>query len=187
MVVRRLLVAAAVLAALVFSACGNKKPLDELGRKEAVREGLKVEMGGLTYNVYITRQLNTKDAEDRDYYRGESQPGKTFYGVFMQVCNNSKKPLPAATEFTVTDTLGRVFYPTELPRDNLFAYQGGRVEPQNCIPVKNSAAASAPINGAMLLFELPLESTENRPLELDIVKPQEAGPPDDHIKVKLDI
>ena len=187
MVARR--IAAALIAALALAACGNREEPDELGREEPVREGLAVEMGGLTYNVFITRQLNPKDAEDRDYYSGgEPGPDNTLYGVFLQVCNHGKKPLPAATDFTVTDTLGRVFYPTELEETNLFAYRGGMVEAENCIPVKNSAASSAPIAGAMLLFNLPLESTENRPLELKIVKPEGGpGPAEDDITVKLDI
>jgi hypothetical protein len=187
MVARR--IALVLLAAIALSACGNKEDLDKLGRDEAVREGLKVEMGGLTYNVFITRQLNPKDHEDRDYYRGgEAEPNNTLYGVFLQVCNDGAKALPSASEFTVTDTLGRVFYPTELPDDNLFAYRAAPVEPKDCIPVKNSAASNGPIAGSLLLFNLPLESTENRPLELKIVKPAGGpGPADDEIHIKLDI
>jgi hypothetical protein len=187
MVARRLCIVVMAVAAL--AGCGNKVKEDELGRDEPTREGLAVEMGDLTYNVFITRQLNPRDAEDRDYYRGgEAQAGNTLYGVFLQVCNKTDEPLPAATDFTITDTLGRVFYPTELADTNLFAYRGGTVEAQNCIPKINSAAWNGPIAGSMLLFNLPLESTENRPLELKIVKPPDGpGKGDDQITVKLDI
>ena len=178
----------ALLAAAALAGCGNKEDADELGRHEPVREGLAVEMGDLTYNVFITRQLNPRDAEDHGYYKGgDPKPGNTFYGVFIQVCNKTKTPLPAATEFTVTDTLGRVFYPTELGPENDFAYHGGTVDGQNCIPEINSAAWNGPIAGSMLLFDLPLENTENRPLELKIVNPPGAPGGDDEITVTLDI
>ena len=146
MVARRLCIVVMAVAAL--AGCGNKVNEDELGRDEPAREGLAVEMGDLTYNVFITRQLNPRDAEDRDYYRGgEAQAGNTLYGVFLQVCNKTDKPVPAATEFTVTDTLGRVFYPTELADANLFAYRGGIVEAQNCIPKINSRCLERPHRG----------------------------------------
>jgi hypothetical protein len=116
----RLLVACSLLA-LVASGCGEKGE-----DKDPVREGIAVDLGGLDYNVYITRQLNPNDVEDQDYYSGPepseecaARPGTdappqltpeervqrcptNLFGVFIQVCNETSdgapKPAREATE-----------------------------------------------------------------------------------------
>ena len=40
--------------------------------------------------------------------------------------------------------------------------------PQECIPQAGSVAQLGPTAGSMLLFQLPLQNTENRPMELEI-------------------
>lgn len=155
------------LAAAAATGCGGEEPRED----EAEREGLSLELGGLEYNVYITRQLNLRDPEDRGYYQGpEAPPGSTHYGVFLQVCNpsNTGPPRRSAASFSVVDTQGNEFEPVELEEDNVFAYQPRALAPRECIPQEGSLAASSPTAGAMLLFRLPLEATENRPLELEI-------------------
>ena len=54
------------------------------------REGQGIKVAGVTYNVYITRQLNPRDAEDSAYTAGQNadQPGYYFYGVFLTACND---------------------------------------------------------------------------------------------------
>jgi hypothetical protein len=188
MAARHLILVAAALCALVLAACGEKEDIDELGREEPAREGLAIEMGGLTYNVFITRQLNPQIHPDKDYYQGEEPPPeKTLYGVFLQVCNHGERPRPAADEFKVVDTLGNEFFPRTLPEENVFAYHGGEVEAKNCLPEKNSAASDGPIAGSMLLFEFPLETVENRPLELEVRQPFGSGGERETIKFELDI
>lgn len=188
MVARRLSLAAVALSALALAACGNKEEPEELGRHEPAREGLAVEMGGLTYNVFITRQLNPEIQPDKDYYQGdEPAPEKTLYGVFLQVCNHGDQPRQAADEFKVVDTLGNEFYPRTQPKENVFAYHAGEVQAKNCLPEKNSPASDAPIAGAMLLFEFPLETAENRPLELEVKEPFGGGGERETIKFELDI
>ena len=100
----QLLIACALLAS--FAGCGDKgEDLDP------TREGIAADLGGLDYNVYITRQLNPKDIGDRDYYNGpeqseeclgeepegpilapEERPQRcptSLFGVFIQVCNET--------------------------------------------------------------------------------------------------
>ena len=60
------------------------------------------------------------------------------------------------------------FEPEELPEDNAFAYTPRTLDPDECIPEAGSVAQLGPTAGSMLLFEFPLETTENRPLELEI-------------------
>ena len=108
----------ALAAALLLAACGPDKSL-----KEPKPEGLAIELGGVNYNVYITRQLNIHDAEDRDYYAGPDAPkGSNLYGVFVNVCNAASKPRQTARNFEITDTQGHRFRPIPLPLKNHFAY-----------------------------------------------------------------
>ena len=167
MLPRRLLSASAalLLAVLLLGAgCGSSS------EEEAVREGLDTELGGMSYNVFITRQLNLRDPEDADYFKGpDPPPGSTYYGVFLRACNDGREPALAARSFKIVDTVGDEFEPVELPPDNVFAYRARQVGPQECIPVEASAAATGPTGGALLVFELPVSAGENRPLELEIM------------------
>ena len=156
---------ALALATAGLAACGEEEP----GVSEPAREGLALPLGGLEYNVFITRQLNPSIEPDKAYYQGPpAKRDETLYGVFLQVCNNSKRPHTAASEFKVVDNQGNEFEPTELPEDNVFAYRSQVVAPHRCIPEEGSVAQLGPTAGAMLLFKLPLDVTENRPLELEI-------------------
>jgi hypothetical protein len=164
--------AAAVLL-LLLSGCG-----DNPRENDASREGLPERIGGIDYNVYITRQLNLRDTEDIGYYSGpEAPPGFALYGVFMTACNpndDAHLPLvPPATDFTVIDTQGNRFKPLPIPRSNIFAYtsQARPLKSNACIPKEGSLASTAPTSGSLLIFKLPLESLENRPLDLEIVSP----------------
>lgn len=137
--------------------------------EEAVREGLFHDLAGLEYKVFITRQLNQSDPEDKAYFQGpEPPPGSTYYGVFIQVCNHGEEPQRSARSFKIVDTQGNEFSPTPLPASNAFAYAPAVLAPDACIPDAASIAGQAPTGGALVLFELPLEATENRPLELEV-------------------
>lgn len=172
-------------AALALGAAGCSKE-----HKEPSREGLAVDVGGLDYNVYITRQLNLRDPEDRGYYNGpEPPPGSSFFGVFLQVCNTSEDgPARAAAEdFKVVDTQGEEFEPVEVPEDNAFAYHPRELGPQSCIPEAGSLAASSPTAGSLLIFELTNAAAENRPLELEIEGPLGGGEGEPRAVIELDI
>jgi hypothetical protein len=160
------LAALALVCAGVFSGCG--KSSNEPG--ETVREGLSTPLAGLRYTVFLTRQLNLKNEEDRGYLPGhqEAPPGKGLYGVFLEACNRGDKEATAANRFYIEDTQGNRFDPEPLPKTNPYAFQGGTVPPENCEPARGSLAQQGPTSGAMLLFEIPLAATENRPLELHI-------------------
>ena len=58
--------------------------------------------------------------------------------------------------------------PEELPPENEFAYVPRTLAPEECIPQAGSVAQLGPTAGSMLLFQLPLQNTENRPMELEI-------------------
>jgi hypothetical protein len=149
---------------LAFSACGKHHKAGE-----PVREGLGTPLDGVRYTVFITRQLNIRGEEDKGYYSGkEAPPGSALYGVFLEACNDSKRDATAASRFEIHDTQGNVFQPKAVPGENTFAYKGGTLAPGSCIPTRGSLAELGPTSGSMLLFQLPLSATENRPLELVI-------------------
>jgi hypothetical protein len=161
----RLLACLLVLAATVgLTACGEEHP----GFDEPAREGLAIELDGIDYNVFITRQLNPRVPPDEAYVTDEAPQGETLYGVFIQVCNNSEEPLEPVDEFKVIDNQENEFEPEELPEENIFAYAPRLLNPKECIPEAGSVAQLGPTAGSMLLFQLPLEATENRPLELEV-------------------
>jgi hypothetical protein len=166
-VLARLFVAFACLAALALgvSACGDEEP----GVDEPAREGLALELDGVAYNVFITRQLNPAVPPDDAYVEApEAEPSDTLYGIFLQTCNTSDEPRGTAEEFVIVDAQGNEFEPDELPLNNRFAYHPRELLPQECIPEAGSVAQLGPTAGSMLLFTLPLENTEYRPLELEI-------------------
>jgi hypothetical protein len=171
----------ACLAALAAGAvaCGDEEP----GVTEPAREGLAVPLEGVEYNVFITRQLNPAIPPDDTYVEApEPAPGETLYGIFLQACNNSDEAQGTVENFKIVDNQGNEFEPEELPEDNFFAYHPRELDPKECIPEAGSVAQLGPTAGSMLLFRLPLQTTENRPLELEI-----EGEGDEHLTFELDI
>ena len=152
----------ALAGALV--ACGDEEP----GVTEPAREGLALELGGVQYNVFITRQLNPEITPDDAYVTEEAPPGESLYGVFIEVCNNSDEARVPSDDFVILDNQKNEFEPEDLPDDNQFAYHTRELDPQECIPEAGSVAQLGPTEGSMLLFQLPLQTTENRPLELEV-------------------
>jgi hypothetical protein len=157
--------ALAVASAASFAACGVTEA------EEPHREGLALPLEGITYNVFITRQLNLQDVEDQGYTEGVPQapPGSTYYGVFLEACNVSEESLETTDSFRIVDTAGNEFEPLHLEPENPFAYEPVTLEPDECIPADGSVASAAATSGALLVFEVPLESVENRPLELEVL------------------
>jgi hypothetical protein len=157
--------ALALAAPLGLGACGGEK---EQGIDEPAREGLAIEMGGIDYTVFITRELNPRITPDKAYVTAEAPPGQALYGIFLKACNISTDKRPTASDFTVKDNQDNTFDPEPLPADNQFAYTPQTLDPEECIPEAGSVAQLGPTAGSMLLFKFPLENTENRPLELEI-------------------
>lgn len=160
----------AVALATGLSACG-----DEVGtEKTPGREGLAMDVAGVDYDIFITRELNLAITPDKAYYKGPpAAPGKVLYGVFLQACGHGKKRERTidTRHFVVEDNQGNKYFPKELPADNPFAYQPAMVSQDQCIPQPGSVAQQGPTAGAMLLYEFPLQNTENRPLQMHIQGP----------------
>lgn len=175
---KRTLAGCLVLAALggALAGCGDDTP----GIEEPAREGLTIDVGGIEYTVFITRELNLQITPDKAYFPGPpAEPGNALFGVFLTACNpeDADRPLVATSDFEVEDNQGTKFEPVALPEDNQFSYQPVELAPGDCIPADGSVAAQGPTAGSMLLFNFPLANTENRPLELTITPPAGGGEP----------
>lgn len=161
--------AAALALAGGMSACGKH----DLGTEEEPgREGLALPLGGVDYNLFITRELNLRITPDKAYYKGPAAaPGKVLYGVFVKACGAEKGKRPTslpARNFVVRDNQGNEYEPKQLPADNAFAYQPRPLSFEECQPQSGSVAQQGPTAATMLLYEFPLPNTENRPLEMVI-------------------
>ena len=180
----RLALAACLLGLTAgIAACGDEEP----GVDEPAREGLAIEMDGVDYNVFITRQLNPRVTPDEAYVAdAELDAGETLYGVFLEACNVSDAPVQTANHFVIKDNQGNDFEPAELVEEteaeNPFLYRSQRLDPKECIPEAGSVAQLGPTAGAMIPFRMPLDNTENRPLELEII-----GEGDEMLTFELDI
>ena len=173
-----------LLAGGGLAACGNHP--DEDARVQHIEgEGFYLSLGELKYQVQITRQLNPNDVQDRAMLRGvpadEQQlaPDEVWFGVFLQVENESDEPLEPSDDIEIIDTQERVFEPLELEESNVFAYRPeDPIPPGETLPLADTPAYDSPIRGSLLLFKLPGTALDNRPLELKIestTSPQQTG------------
>jgi hypothetical protein len=163
------LVLAAVFLALVAAGCGGGTS----PRTTAETEGLYVDVGGLKYQVQMSRYMNPADVEDRDYLVGlpestaEPAPDETWFGVWVRLENDSGEPQQAATSWEIRDTQENVYRPIPVDTNvNRFVYKPGTVPPATVWPLPDSAAGQSPTQGMLLLFKVTTESLQNRPLEL---------------------
>jgi len=161
-------------AALLLAGCGNKQAI----RSFSDNEGDYLDLGGLKYQVQMSRQLNPYDVEDHAYLAGVPRslahlgPNDSWFAVFIRVENGSDKPKQAAGSFILKDTQGNTFLPVPISRENAFSYHGGFVAAKGNLPPNSSVAqANESIGGSLILFKVPNASYANRPLELTIRNP----------------
>jgi hypothetical protein len=158
---------ALTVLALSVSACGYSSDSKD------VVEGEVVKLGELKYQVIFSRFLNRNDNEDAAYLVGQPPPpnGSNYFGVFLEVQNKSEKTQTLADSFTITDA-GHQKYEA-IPTESLYAFPfGGKVESQEPIPSPDSTPQQGPIEGSLVLFQLPAAASESRPLTLSIAGPE---------------
>ena len=176
-------VALLLACALALSACGDSHTRVSGGTYagESGAQAPYLNVGPLIYEVQLSRQLSPTDTEDAAYLQGLTplqsalSAGQEWFAVFLQVYNNSSRPLPAASEVTVSDTQGNVYSPLTPGPTNVFAYRAETVPAKGRLPGPDSTAAAAPTQGAMLLYKIGIVSLENRPLTITIVDPTDSS------------
>jgi hypothetical protein len=164
---RRLLLIVLALATLGLSACGNKETTVHNGESEAEY----VTLGEMQYQVQLSRLLNAYNPGDRSLLTGVPPAlrglgrGNVWFGVWVRVFNNSERLQLGADSFKIVDTRGREYEPVPLTASNAFAYRAVAVQRESTYPVLDSAAGNSPTVGSLLLFKLPEQTLDFRPLE----------------------
>jgi hypothetical protein len=184
---RRLLVLTFLaLGAVGLAGCGNKESIRKIGELESTY----LDVDSLKYQVQVSRQLNPSDAEDRSYLSGLEpgertvRPDQVWFGVFIQVENDSDETHRSTSEFEIEDTDRRKYEPLRLSPLNVFAYRPAVLGPGDKIPLPDTPAFSGPTQGALLLFKVDRLSLDNPPLRLKITSDVV---PDEVAEVDLDI
>ena len=164
-------------AAFALSACSDNSHTRVTTGTYAGESGQNapyLDVGPLIYEVQLSRELNPYDTEDASYLAGLTpaqrrlRQGEEWFGVFLQVYNESSASHPAATSITIADTQGNIYSPLAPAPTNEFAYRGGTLGAKARIPALNTVAADGPTQGALMLFKIKVVSLDNRPLELKI-------------------
>ena len=173
----------ALLATLALGACGDSHTRVTTGTYagEAGRAAPYLNVGPLVYEVQISRELNPANAEDAAYLQGVApaqrtlNPGEEWFGVFIQVYNQTSTPHVGATNVTISDTENNVYTPLALDQTNEFAYRGGLISANSRIPAPGTVAANGSTQGALLLYKVQVASLDNRPWTIHIVDPADAS------------
>jgi hypothetical protein len=161
-----------VLALAGLAGCGN-----DLGHE--ADEGEPIQLGNLEINVQETRFLNPSQPDDSEYLEGQQLPapaGKSYLGVFLTIHNHGDTGvrLPTNAQMSITDTTGAAY--ESIPSHTPFAAPlGAELAGGADIPAPDTAGASGPVQGALVLFLLDEGVSENRPLKLEIDSQGETG------------
>jgi len=182
---RCLFAALALLGVLALSACGSSHSKVTTGTYagESGASAPYLDVGPLTYQIQLSRQLNPFDTEDSAYLQGlppaarKLQAGQEWFGIFLQVYNHGSRARLAASAPTVTifDTQGNLYVPQPLPLSNPYAYRGGLVPANGRLPELDTVAANGPTQAALLLYKIQTLTLDNRPLKVRVVDPTDAS------------
>jgi hypothetical protein len=180
------------LALLALAGCGSSHSRVSTGTYagESGANAPYLDVGPLTYEVQLSRQLSPFDAEDASYLQGLTAaqsaltPEQEWFGVFVQVYNRTTTDERAATSLTISDTQGNVYSPVVPTAVNQFSYRAGTVTAKGRLPIPDSVAAAGTTQGALLLYKIQIVSLDNRPLKLTIVDPED---PSQRASAELDV
>jgi hypothetical protein len=174
------LLATLLVSMLALSACSDNSHTRVTTGTYAGESGQNapyLNVGPLIYEVQLSRELNPYDTEDSTYLSGLTPaqrtlgPGEEWFGVFLQVYNETSIAHAATTDISISDTQENVYTPIVPALTNEFAYRGGLVPAKGRIPALDTTAANGPTQGALVLFKIKIVSLDNRPIEIKFVDP----------------
>ena len=173
---RRALAATPAAAVLVAAGCGGESGDTAVD----AREQNTVRIDGLSYRAVLFRELNPRVPPDRSLVeRGAPAQGVGLYAAFIRVCNDSGEPRQPTGDIHLENAFGDRFSPRG--RSGL-AYRPQMLEHGACIPADNSVAAET-FNGAPLVFRVPFDAAQERPMVLEI-QPRAGADP---VRIELDL
>jgi hypothetical protein len=159
-----LLLAAAVPA---LAGCGNEAGDNAV---EATEQNT-VALGGIDYRVVRFRQLNPRIPPDDAVVAGLPAPaeGRAYYAAFVVACNRSGTTRTTTSRIHLEDAFGRRFAPVGAIEDGVFAYRARTLRPGACLPAEDTPA-DLTVDGAALLFDVPVEAVRERPMILELAR-----------------
>lgn len=186
-----LLLAVGALAVGV-SGCGVEHRINQSGvSQDELSAGAEpyFDVGPVTYQVQVSRQLNPYDPGDVQFLAGV--PGaqnlnaqEFWFGVFLWAKNQTSRNVKTADTFKLVDSSGDVFTPTRISASvNPYAWTSQTLSPDGIEPVADSTASDGSAGGGLILFKLNQSVYSNRPLTLEIFAPGSTKPS----KVSLDL
>jgi len=146
-------------------------------------------VGGVTYQIQISRQLNPFGSEDVQYLAGvqgaQNLPAdQLWFGVFLWAKNQTKQVRDTADTFEIVDSEGTVYHPMALNASiNPYAWTSEALSQNQIEPLADSTASNGSTGGGLILFKLNDSVYSNRPLTLEIFKAGDPTP----AKVSLDL
>jgi hypothetical protein len=149
----------------VLAACG-----DDVERRPAVeaREGNEALVGDFSYRVVLFRELNPDAVADRSLIQSvDTDARHGLYAAFVEVCNRGDEPQTPAARIVLEDAFGEAWEPVRDGIDPALAYRPRELAPGDCVPTESSVAERS-FDGAAVVFKVPYEATQKRPLILDI-------------------
>ena len=162
-----------LVLAVGLAACGQESKPPSL-----LNDGVYVDVGPISYQLQVSRELNPYLTEDSQYVSGLPAgigplgPDQLWYGVFLWAKNQTSHPQLTARNFLITDSNGDRFFPLHLDTEvNGYAWTQETLAPGGVTPVLNTTASFGPTGGGLLLFKLPTAVYSNRPLTLQIFSP----------------
>lgn len=171
---------ATLLSSLAVSGCGGNERVDNAVE---AREGNQVELAGVRYRVVVFRELNPFVTPGDALWRGDPpRAGVGLYLVSLSACGVDDEPARATDEVHLEDAFGQRFKPRVAGTVDAYQYGPRMLEPGECLPHEDSAADET-FGGAALVFALPFEAIEERPIVLELGHP--AG--EDEVRIQLDV
>lgn len=146
-------------------------------------------VGAVTYQIQISRQLNPFGSEDVQYLAGvqdaqDLPADQLWFGIFLWAKNQGKQVQNTADTFEIVDSEGTVYHPTVLnPSINPYAWTSEALSQNQIEPLPGSTASNGSTGGGLILFKLNDSVYSNRPLTLEIFKTGDPKPS----KVSLDL
>lgn len=159
----------AAIFAFAASGCGEEE------KELETKEGGRVELNHLYYQVQLSRLLNPKDVEDSYYVLDQPTPapGETYFGVFMRV-DNEEHPTRVVPididKMKIKNAGGDEFEPIKVKGAG-WAYEPAPLGKGAVLPIPDTPAYVGPIRGGLILFRMPFSALDNRPLKLEIDSP----------------
>jgi hypothetical protein len=159
-------------AAALLAGCGGEEPEDNA--VEATEQNT-VELAGARYRVVLFRQLSLGAPPDDALWQGEP-PGaeKGLYMAVLRACATDEEAAKTSGEVRLEDAFGQRFEPRSAGTADELEYSATALEPGECTPSAGSAGDRT-FDGGALVFEVPFDSTAERPMVLEIGDPSGSG------------